>query len=165
MHPHMDRLLLCLVQHQPDSLEAEHIRDLVRIDEHAGRAAHTYGTRKLRHGDHARFHMHVSIQQAGDQVAPFGVDDLCLPADRVPGILTDVGNVPILDRDIGARDDLPRLHADPIAVLNHQVSRDTSHGDIDQRTSQFCRGRHKILRRNDNGPAIVSGQDTPVGWR
>ena len=123
---------------QLHALQSEDIGDLMRVDEHTSRAAHSHGAHELRHRDHARFDVHVSVEQAGHKEASFCVDDLRLFADGVTGVLPYVGDVTVLDGDIGPGEDLPRLHADPLSVLDHQVSRDTPHGDIYQCSCSFC---------------------------
>jgi hypothetical protein len=82
--------------------------------------------------------MHVSIEQTRHKKASLCVDDLRLFADGVTGVLPYIGDVTVLDGDIGPGEDLTGLHADPLSVLDHHVSRDTPHGDIYQCSCSFC---------------------------
>ena len=61
--------------HQPDARHAEHIGDLVRIDEHRGRAVRDDGAGELGDRHHAALDMHVRVAEAGHEVAPRGLDD------------------------------------------------------------------------------------------
>src|SRR5512143_3502450 len=91
--------------------------------------------------------MHVTIQQTGDKITPFRVDDLGLLSNGVTRILTDIGDMTILDGNIRVRDDLARLDTHPLTVANHKVSGGTSHGGIDEGVSQFCGGGHSCSKR------------------
>ena len=68
LHPNVDRLPGGLVHHHLDALQAEDVGDLVRVHEHAGRAMRDDGAHELGHGQHARFDVHVPVQQTWDQV-------------------------------------------------------------------------------------------------
>ncbi len=134
LHPHMDGLLLRFIHHQLHTFEAEHIRDLMWVNEHAGSAAHRHGPHELGDRDHARFDMHVPIEQAGDEEAPLRIDDLRLFADGMTGVLPHIRDMPIPHGHIGAGDDLTRLHAHPLTVADHQVGGRAPHGGINQGT-------------------------------
>ena len=125
------------VHHQLDALETEYIGDLMRVDEHAGRAAHGHGAHKLGDRHHAQFDVHVSIQQTWDKVASLRVDDLRVLADRMVRVFPYIGNMPIFNGNIRTGDDLTGLHADPFAVEDDQVGRNASHGDIDECAGKF----------------------------
>ena len=133
----MHRLPGGLVCHQFDALQPEDIGDLVRVDEHAGGAVRQDRPHKLGHGQHARFDVHMPIQQARHQVLAVCFDDACLLADGMGGIRADIGDPTILDGNIGLRHELAGLHADPGAFAQHQVGRLAAHGNIDQSADRF----------------------------
>src|SRR5262245_10628986 len=51
LYPDVDRLLSRFVQHQSDAFESEYIRNLMWVNEHAGRATHSDRPNELRHRD------------------------------------------------------------------------------------------------------------------
>jgi hypothetical protein len=57
----------------------------------------------------------------------------------MPCVLTHIGDVPILDGDIRAGDDLSGLDNDPFSVEDHQIGREASHGDADKCAGEFER--------------------------
>ena len=67
--PYIDRQAHCLVMHELDARETEHIGDLMRIDEHARRALRNDGSGKLGNRHHATLDMHVPIDQARHHVS------------------------------------------------------------------------------------------------
>ncbi len=46
-----------------------------------------------------------------------------------------------------SRDVISRLHANPLTISNHKVSRFAAHGNIHKGISQFCRIRHRHLQK------------------
>src|SRR3972149_4753895 len=138
LHPDMDGLLLRLVHYQLDTFESKDVCHLMRVNEHACRASHSNRTDKLSNGHHARFNVHVSIEQAGHEIASLRINDFRLFTNRVTRIFSDVGDVPVLDGNIRTGDDLTRLDRHPFAIEDHQVGRDASHGGIYERTGEFC---------------------------
>ena len=58
---HVDRQIQGLVVHQPHAGKAQHVCNLVGIDEQAGRAVRDHGADEFGHGDHGTFDMHVGI--------------------------------------------------------------------------------------------------------
>ncbi len=140
----MDGLLGGFVHHQLDALQAEYVGNLMRIDEHARGAAHRRRPHELGDSEHARLDVHVTIQQSRYEVASLRLDDLCLLPNRMAGIRSHIGNVPIHNGNIGMRDKLAGLNADPSSITDHKVGRGASHGNINERTGKFCRGCHPI---------------------
>ncbi len=144
LHPDVNGLLLRFIHHQLHALETEHIGDLMRVDEHAGRAAHGDRAHKLGDRHHAGFDVHVTIQQTRDEVASLRIDDLCVLADRMTRIFTHIGNMPVDHGNIRAGDDLSGLDAYPFAVEDDQVGRNASHGDIDECAGKFFGRWHSV---------------------
>ena len=92
LHEDVDGLAGRLVHHQAHAAQAENVGDLVRVDEHAGGAVRQHGADELGHRQHARFDVHVRVQQPGHQISPAGLDDLGVRADGVAGILANVSD-------------------------------------------------------------------------
>ena len=133
LHMHVDRHRQRLVMHQPDARQPEHVGDLVRIDEHRGRAVRDHRAAELRHRHHAALDMHVPVAEPRHEIAAAGVDDDRLLADRVAGVRPAIGEAPADDRKVGAGDDLARMHIDPAPVAHHQIGRLAPGRDVDQR--------------------------------
>jgi hypothetical protein len=130
----VDRLFGGLIHHQLDALQAEHIRHLVRVNEHAGCAARRYGADELSDGDHARFDVHVTIEQAGDEVPAARIYDNRILPDSMAGIRTDEGHTPVHNGDIRPVYDLARLDADPLSLADDEVGVGASHGNVNEGT-------------------------------
>ena len=62
---HVDRHGQRLVMHQPHAFEAEHVGDLVRVDEHRGRAVRDDGAAEFGDRHHAAFDMHMPVAKPG----------------------------------------------------------------------------------------------------
>ena len=104
----------------------------MRVDEHSRRAVWNNSTDKLGNGNHTRLDMHVSIQQARNQIFSFGIHHSRFFTNGMTGIFTDIGNASVTDGNISMRYNFACLHAHPIPIANDQISRDTAHGTIDQ---------------------------------
>jgi len=81
----------------------------------------------------------MPIEQARDEVASLCVDNFCLLSNGMTGIFANVGDVSVFDGDVCPSDDFALLNSDPLPVKNDRVRRDTSHGNVYQCASQFCR--------------------------
>ena len=103
----MDGLLLRFVHHQLDAFETKDVCDLMRVNEHASRAARSDRTHKFGDSYHARFNMHVTIQKSGDKETSFGVNNLCLFSNGMTRIRTDICDMTIYDGDVCIWNDLP----------------------------------------------------------
>ena len=126
-----------LVMHQANAVQAEHIRDLVRIDEHRGRAVRDHGAAELRHRHHAAFDMHVRVAQAGNEIAATGIHHLGALADGVRGVRPAIGESPAGDCNIGSGNDLARMDIDPAPVAHDEIRRPPAGRDIDQLGSRL----------------------------
>src|SRR5215216_1846872 len=135
LYPNMDRLLLGLVHHQFDAFQAKDICHFMWVNEHTGCAAHSNRAHKLCDRHHARFDMHMSIEQTGHKVASLRIDDRGPLSNGVTRIVSNVGNMSIFDGDIRARDNLTRLDRHPFAIEDDKVSRSAPHGNVDKGAS------------------------------
>ena len=104
------------VEHVADAGDAEHVGDLVRVGNDAGRAPRHHGSGELGHGDHARFDVHVGVQQAGADVQATHVDGL----RRL--VIPEAHHHARVDRDVGVVD-LARHHVHQSSVLDQCVRR------------------------------------------
>ena len=130
----MDWLLPGFVHHHPDTVKPKHVRHLVGINEQTGGTTRRNGTHKFGHGDHARLDMHVSVQQARNEITPVCFNNPCLFPNTMGGIFTNIGEMPVCDSKIGIRNHLSGLYADPTTLANDQISRLSPHGDINERS-------------------------------
>ena len=138
LHPNVDGLFGGFVGHQLDTLQTEDVGDLVRVNEHAGCAARRDSAYELGDGDHARLDVHVTIQQAGDEVAAARVEDDRVLPDRVAGVRPNVGDVTVHDSDIRPVNDLARLDADPLSLADDEIGVGAAHGNVYEGTGEFC---------------------------
>ena len=123
--------------HQPDAVEPEHVGDLVRVHEHAGRAVRNDGAGELGRRHHAALDMHVPVAEAGDEIAPAGIDHLGLRADRVLGRVPDEREAARDDGHVHAWDHLAGIDVDPAPVADDQLGRLAACGDIHQERRGF----------------------------
>jgi hypothetical protein len=114
----------------------------MRINEHARCATRRDSAHKLSDSDHARLNVHVTVEQAGDEIPAMRVDDDRILPDCVAGIRTDEGYAPVHDGDICPVYDLAGLDADPLPMTDDEVGVGASHGDIYEGTDLFGRRGH-----------------------
>ena len=112
----------------------------MRVDKHTRGPTRRNGSNELRDGQHARFNMHVRIEQSWGEIAPVRIDDLCRFTNGVTCIGTHICDATTNNRDVGIRDDLACLYAYPTPPTNYQVRGTPAHSAVDQET--------KILRLN-----------------
>ena len=132
LHMHVDGHRCRLVMHQPHARQAEHIGDLVRIDEHRGRAMRDHGAAEFGDGDHAALDMHVPVAEPRHEVAPARLHHHRLGADRVAGIRPAIGKAPAADGNVRVLDDLARMHVHPAPAPHHEIGRLAARRDIHQ---------------------------------
>ena len=140
LHEDVDRQAHRLVMHQAHAGQAQHIGDLVRIDEHRGGAMRDHGAGEFGDRHHAALDMHVAIAQTRHHVAALGFDDFCLRPDGVRGIGPDIGETASGDGDVGAGNDFARMDVDPGAVADDHVGLGAPHGGIDKPMRGFGPG-------------------------
>ena len=121
-----------LVVHHPHTFQPKNVGDLVGVGEDGGGAVGDDGSAELGRGQHAAFDMHVAVAQAGDDVAPTGVDHLGLRADAVAGVGADVGEAAGGNRNLPAVEHFAALHVDHLAPADNQVGGAAPGGDGDQ---------------------------------
>ena len=92
--------------HQLDAWQPQHIGDLMRVDEHGGRAMRDDGAGELGHRHHAAFDMHMPVAQTRHEISAIGLDDLRLGAYGMGRIGTHISEAFGDDRDIGIWNDL-----------------------------------------------------------
>ena len=158
LHEDIDRQSRRLVVHEAHARQAQNIGDLVRVDEHRGRAMRDHGAGEFGHRHHAAFDVHVAVAEARHQVAAIGRDHHRIPADAVGGIGADIGEAPVRDGDVGVVDDLAGMHVHPAALADHHVGGDAAHGGIDQAAAALgpaLQGSHGMLRQS---PIIEEGR-------
>ena len=133
----MDGLVGSLIYHQPYAFQTKHIRDFMRVNKHGCGSVDQYRARKLAYSQHARFNMHMRVQQTRNQKPTGCLDDLGIGPNRMRCIFSNVSNPAIFHSYVDSRDDLARLHTNPISFLDYQVSRSTAHSRIYQGTRGF----------------------------
>jgi hypothetical protein len=77
----------------------------------------------------------VRVQETGYEVAVASVNHLGSLSDGMRSILTDVSDAFPGDCNVGVRDDLAGLDANPTPVSDDEIGRTPSHGNVDQRPS------------------------------
>ena len=129
----VDRLDQRLVMHQPHAGQAEHVGDLVRVDEHGGRAVRRDGADELGDGQHARFDVHVAVAEAGHQEAPVGLDHLRRRRRSSPRRRrrNRRSGPPAMARSV-PRISSPRMDVHPGAAAHDHVGGLAAGGDADQ---------------------------------
>jgi hypothetical protein len=95
--------------------QAQHVGNLVGVNEHAGGAVRDDGAGKFGDGDHAAFDVHVGVAQAGDEVTAVPRNDIGTLSNRVAGIRADVGDTAVFHRHIRLGDDFAAVDVDPTA--------------------------------------------------
>jgi hypothetical protein len=119
-----------LIHHQAHPAQAKHIGNLMRIDEHAGRAARKHRPHKLSHRQHTRFDMHMGIDQAGESGSARRIDQACLRSKGMRGIRPNISHPAIDHGYIGAWHKLTGLDTYPHPVADDQIRRQAAHGAI-----------------------------------
>ena len=78
LHPNMHRLPGGFVCHQFDTLQSEDVGNLVRVNEHAGRAVRQHRPHEFGDRQHGRFHVHMPIQKTRHQEPAACFDHACI---------------------------------------------------------------------------------------
>jgi hypothetical protein len=76
--------------------------------------------------------MHMTIQQAGDNMAILSLDYPCLRSDGVTRVLTYKGNAFPNNRNGGSWEYFPGLNAYPATAAYDDIRRGSAHGDINE---------------------------------
>jgi hypothetical protein len=92
LHPHMNRLDGCFVEHQANPFEPKYIGDFMGINKHGGRTVWNDRSHKFRYSEHTGFDVHMTVQQPRNQVSSSSLDYLCIWTHCVGCIWTDVGD-------------------------------------------------------------------------
>ena len=146
---HVDGHRQRFVMHQPDARQPKHIGDLVRVDEHGGRAVRDDRAAELRHRDHAALDMHVPVAEPRHEVSAVCLHHDRVGADGMGGIRPAVSEAAARDRKVGVGDDLAGMDVDPAPAAHDQIGMPSSGRDIDQhpRHVRPWLGFYEALRR------------------
>jgi hypothetical protein len=121
-----------LICHETHTIKPEDICDLMWIDEHPSRAARGHRAHKLSNSDHARLNMQMAIQQAGNNMTVFCLDNPSFGSNCMTRVMTNKGNALPDNRHGDTRDYFPGLNANPAAAAYDDIRRFSAHGDIDE---------------------------------
>jgi hypothetical protein len=124
-----------LVEHPPDAVEAEHVGDLVVVDQDGRRAVRQDGLGEPLDGHRRGLDVQVGVDQAGDEVGAAGVEDLGLGAARVRGV-AEHRDPAGAHRDVDAVEDLARVDVDEPPAGDQQVGGPAAHADVGQRAGE-----------------------------
>ncbi len=142
-HEHAQAAVLRLVEHVADTVQAQDVGDLVRIGDDRRDPARHHCRGELAHADHRALDVHVSVDQAGGQVAALQVDFLHA---RVPA--ADAGDAGVVNGDVG-RIDLAGIDVHKLGITKDDIGRRLAVSDAHEIT-EFCHGllltqRHAII--------------------
>ena len=101
---------------------AEHVRDLVRIDDDGGRAEREHQPRELVHEQLRRLEVHVRVDEPGHDKVTGRIQ--CLG----PLVVTEPCDVAVDDRDVGL-EPLAGEHREDAAAADDEVGRLAPAGD------------------------------------
>ena len=105
-----------------DAVGAEHVRDLVRVDDHRRRPEREHQPGELVEEQLRGLEVHVRVDEAGDDVAAGGVEGL------LPVVLAEPRDSAVDDRDVGLQP-LAREHREHTAAANDEIGRLVAAGD------------------------------------
>ncbi|EAQ12543.1 1-deoxy-D-xylulose-5-phosphate synthase [Rhodobacterales bacterium HTCC2654] len=123
--------------HKPHAFQSQHVRDFVRVGEHARRAVRDHGGGEFRRGQHTAFDMHMGVAQAGDQVLAVGVDHLGVVGKAMAGVRTDVGEPPLSDCDLPAVQHFARVDVHDFGAFDDEVGSLTTRSHSDKARCGF----------------------------
>ncbi len=132
LHIDVNGLVGSLIRHQADTFQSKDVGDFVWIDEHPGRPTRRDSTHKLGYGQHARFDVHVSIQQSRTRIAPASIDNLRTRTNGMTCIRTNKCNPFAQNGNIRVWDNLTRLDTHPPTVANNHIGGNAPHGTVHQ---------------------------------
>ena len=132
LNPHIQRQRGGFVVHQLDACEAQHVGNLVGVDEHAGGAVRGDRAGELGHREHAALDVHGAVAQPGYQEAVRSLDDAGRRTDGAARVGADVGDASLGNRDVSVRNNFAGIDVDPTTLPDHQVGRRATSCDIDQ---------------------------------
>ena len=146
------------VEQPVDAVRAEHVRDLVRVGDDRGRAEREDQARELVDHQLRGLDVQVRVDEAGDDVAPGGVDDLGAVVVAQPG------DDAVADRDVGV-EPLAREHGEDAAAADDEVGRLVSARYRDTALQLRDIGHPAILRawtRCCRAISLLVGPDEPA---
>ena len=125
----LEREPAALLEHPADAVQAEHVGDLVVVDEDGRRAVREDRLGEPRDRDHRGLDVQVGVDQAGHEVRAVGVEDLGVRPARVAGV-AEHRDPPVLHRHVDAVVDLARVDVDEPAAGDQQVGGRAAHADV-----------------------------------
>ena len=137
--------LICFFHHELDARQAKDIGDLMGIHEDGRRPMRNDRVAVLRNGQHAAFHVHVSVHKTRGKIMSRRIDNLGIVAYAGCGV-ADKGNPSPVDGDIHAVLDFMGIDIDKSSVLNDEICRASTHGHIGKfqghlfERNKFCHG-------------------------
>ena len=128
------------------AVATQHVRDLVGVRDDGRRPERQHEPRELVDEELRRLEMDVRVDEAGDDVAPLGVE-------RLDGLVgPDACDDAVHDRDVPVRQPLAREGGENPTPVDHEVGRLVAAGDGEpsrqrgHRAGGMARGRHSTTR-------------------
>ena len=129
--------LFGVLQHEFDAFDAHDVADLMGIRADGGGAPGKDGAGQVLGDHHGALHVHVSIDEAGDEI-------VALPVVMIPGghggldaLFTDADDESVQHVHTGGID-LAGKHVEQANVADRQIAGDLPHGGPDQPPGVFC---------------------------
>lgn len=116
--------------HKPDTVKPKHIANLMGVDEHRGCPVRDHGAGKLGDGQHARFHMQMTVAQAGHHVSHAYLNHLGGFANDVGRIRSDKSDPTEVNGDVMPLQHLAEMDVDPSAGGSDHIGGRATHGAI-----------------------------------
>ena len=159
-HPDVERHVVADVEQPVDAVRAEHVRDLVRIGDHRGRAVREHRPRELVDHQLRRLDVHVRVDEARHEVAPACVHPLAA------GVAAEARDAPVGDRHVDV-EPLLGEGREHLGVLDHEIGRDVTARDIDQTATadSLEHAQRPSLKTMSSGLTGTRTSSTPVAAR
>ena len=129
--------LFGILQHELDAFDAHHVADLMGIRADGGGAPGQDGAGQVFGDHHGALHVHVSIDEAGDEIVAFPV--VVIPGGHggLDALFTDTDDESIQHVYAGGID-LSGKHVEQPDVADRQIAGDLPQGGLDQLSGVFC---------------------------
>ena len=157
----LQRQAAALLEHPADAVEAEDVGDLVVVDEDGRRAVRQDRLGEPRDRDHRRLDVEMRVDEARDEVGAAGVEELRVRAARVARV-AEHGDAAVLDRDVGAVEDLAGVDVDEAPARDQEVGGRAAHADVRERAGR-ARQRARVAAGMAWEP--MPGVSRPAGRR
>src|SRR5215211_2350107 len=140
------------IDHEPQATQAEHVGDLVRVEEAAGGAQREDRPRELGDGDLAALDVAVAVEETRRYVASLRLDDPGLVPDRVARVGSHVRNSWALHGDAHVGQDLTRSNAHQRSAADDEGGGQISSGGRGQLPRHLVQRRPSELRHPKSFP-------------